>query len=153
MKKPEIIAGLRNAIERGSSIEQAVQTFVNAGYDITDVKDSASEISANQPAIPSTIPSQTSQPAQPQPTVQPPPQPRAKPTLQPIQIPSQTSQPAARQKVIFQPVGKSKSNIFLILAIIILVLIIFLLLGILLKDKIIEIVNSLFPIQNSSLAS
>ena len=37
----EIIAGLKNAVERGSTLEQAKQSFLNAGYSEQDVEDSA----------------------------------------------------------------------------------------------------------------
>lgn len=49
----EIIGGLRNAIERGASLEQAVQSFINAGYNPIEVKQAAqslSQISTLRPA-------------------------------------------------------------------------------------------------------
>lgn len=45
MERPEIVSGLKNAVERGYSIELAVQSFVNAGYNRQDVADSARIIS------------------------------------------------------------------------------------------------------------
>jgi hypothetical protein len=42
--KDEIIAGLKNAIERGESFEKAVQSFINAGYDSAEVREAAEEI-------------------------------------------------------------------------------------------------------------
>lgn len=36
--KEEIAMGIKNAIEGGSSLESAAQSFVNAGYDSNDVK-------------------------------------------------------------------------------------------------------------------
>ena len=41
----EIAAGLRNALERGSSLEKAMQTFVNAGYNPQEVKMAGQEFS------------------------------------------------------------------------------------------------------------
>jgi hypothetical protein len=41
MEKEEIISGLRNALDRGYSLDLAVQSFVNAGYSKQDVLDSA----------------------------------------------------------------------------------------------------------------
>lgn len=38
MAAEDIIAGLRNAIERGSTLEQAIQSFINAGYNPAEVK-------------------------------------------------------------------------------------------------------------------
>lgn len=39
--KDEIIGGLRNALERGSSPDVAVQSFINAGYNPIEVKQAA----------------------------------------------------------------------------------------------------------------
>lgn len=39
--KDDIAAGLKNAIERGYSLEQAVQSFINAGYNPIQVKQAA----------------------------------------------------------------------------------------------------------------
>ena len=52
-EKPEIIAGLKNAVERGYSLEQALQSFINSGYNKQDVLDSAKNIN---PAIISKMP-------------------------------------------------------------------------------------------------
>ncbi|MEM3405718.1 MAG: hypothetical protein QW117_01955 [Candidatus Pacearchaeota archaeon] len=41
MKKEDIIAGLKQAMERGESLEKAKLTFINAGYPVADVEDSA----------------------------------------------------------------------------------------------------------------
>ena len=41
MAREDIIAGLRNALERGFSLEQAVQSFINAGYYPMDVQEAA----------------------------------------------------------------------------------------------------------------
>lgn len=41
MERPEIIDGLKNAIDRGYSLEIAVSSFINAGYNQQDVLDSA----------------------------------------------------------------------------------------------------------------
>jgi len=42
MTKEEIAAGLKNALDRGSSIEDAVQSFVNSGYNANEVMEAAS---------------------------------------------------------------------------------------------------------------
>lgn len=52
----EISAGLRNAIERGESIEEAIQTFINAGYNPVEVKEAATLVSGvvslvNNPSV------------------------------------------------------------------------------------------------------
>ena len=42
--REDIFAGLRNAIERGATLEQAVQSFINAGYNPVEVKQAAESI-------------------------------------------------------------------------------------------------------------
>ncbi len=42
--KDEIIGGLRNALDRNETIEKAMQTFINAGYSATEVREAASMI-------------------------------------------------------------------------------------------------------------
>ena len=49
--KEEILSGLKNAIERGSSLESAMRSFINAGYSEVDVKDAAGLISAGDRGI------------------------------------------------------------------------------------------------------
>ena len=41
----EILAGIKNAIERGYSLEQAVQSFINAGYNAMEVRNIAETFS------------------------------------------------------------------------------------------------------------
>ncbi len=41
MYKPEIVAGLKNAMDRGVSLEEAIQSFINSGYSKDDVLESA----------------------------------------------------------------------------------------------------------------
>ena len=38
---PGIIGGIKNALERGSSIEKAKESFITAGYDAADVEEAA----------------------------------------------------------------------------------------------------------------
>ena len=52
---PGIIGGLKNAIERGSSLEKAKFTFISAGYDENDVEEAARTLmpaEAKKPAFP-----------------------------------------------------------------------------------------------------
>lgn len=44
MYRAEIIAGLKNTMDRGYTLEQAIQTFINAGYPKDDVLDSAERL-------------------------------------------------------------------------------------------------------------
>ncbi len=39
--KDEIVGGIRNALERGESLEQAVQSLINAGYHPSEVREAA----------------------------------------------------------------------------------------------------------------
>ncbi len=43
--RDEIQAGLRNAIERGFSLENAIQSFIGAGYNPVEVKEAAKSLS------------------------------------------------------------------------------------------------------------
>lgn len=43
--KEELIAGIRNALERGESLDQAVRSFINAGYHANDVNEAAGTFS------------------------------------------------------------------------------------------------------------
>jgi len=61
-EKQEIISGLRNAVERGYSLELAVQSFMSAGYSKQDVLDSAKILGYNSGGIISNLPA--SMPAQ-----------------------------------------------------------------------------------------
>ena len=47
----EIHAGIKNAIERGSSLEEAVQSFISAGYNPVEVKEAANSIGSGAGAI------------------------------------------------------------------------------------------------------
>lgn len=52
--REDIIRGLKNAIERGESLEKAMQSFVNAGYNFIEVKQAAqSMLGATQIISPS----------------------------------------------------------------------------------------------------
>ena len=60
----EMASGLRNALERGSSIESAVESFINAGYNPDEVREAARMITEGATALianPSPQP-QTTQP-------------------------------------------------------------------------------------------
>ena len=51
MTKDEIVSGLKNAVERGSTIEQAVQSFINAGYNPVEVRQAADFMSSGATSI------------------------------------------------------------------------------------------------------
>ena len=69
---PGIIGGLKNALERGSDLEKAKSTFINAGYDAGDVEEAAKalmpfdlkkQIKVSQPLIPTTAIQKMEKPA------------------------------------------------------------------------------------------
>lgn len=49
--KEEISSGIKNAIERGSSLEKAVQSFINAGYNPDEVNQAAAMVSQSTSEI------------------------------------------------------------------------------------------------------
>lgn len=49
--KEEIIGGLKNALERGSSLDSAAQSFINAGYNPSDVNEAARALSQGASSI------------------------------------------------------------------------------------------------------
>lgn len=71
--KEEILGGLRNALDRGESMEKAMQTFINAGYSAAEVRDAAGMISQSatgmlygiQPSSAPTTPTASPQNAKP----------------------------------------------------------------------------------------
>ena len=49
--RDEIIGGLRNAIERGATLEQAMRSFISAGYSQTEVQAAAELLSQGATTI------------------------------------------------------------------------------------------------------
>lgn len=56
MSDNEILGGLKNALERGQSLDSAVQTFINAGYNPKLVQEAATELSSGVTTITNSIP-------------------------------------------------------------------------------------------------
>lgn len=48
MVREDILGGLRNALERGETLEQARQSFINSGYPEKEVDEAALSLSAEQ---------------------------------------------------------------------------------------------------------
>jgi len=67
MAKEEIVASLQNAVNRGESLERAIQTMITAGYPAAEVQDSARYVGMGiigkmpQNSMPLQQPSQLSQ--------------------------------------------------------------------------------------------
>lgn len=57
--RDEIQSGIRNAIERGSTLEEAIQSFISAGYNPVEVKEAANSMGS----VSSTIVQQNKSPA------------------------------------------------------------------------------------------
>ncbi|MBI2629735.1 hypothetical protein HYW76_01410 [Candidatus Pacearchaeota archaeon] len=136
MQKPEIIGGLKRAVERGYSLEQAKRSLLNAGYSIEDVDDSADAISGVIGRLPSPeypILSNSSSLA----------------TLPPIPPKQPLVQPQFQQQTQVQPQIKPKKSVSgrKILIIFLIILFIALLGGlislIIFKDSVIDFINNL----------
>lgn len=79
--REDIVGGLRNALERGASLEQAIRSFMNAGYAETDVRDAAKLLEGGAitfalqqptrgaPALPQALPRAQPQPVKQQPVM------------------------------------------------------------------------------------
>jgi cobalamin biosynthesis Mg chelatase CobN len=51
MTKEEITYGLKRAIEKGDSLDLAVQSFINAGYNAAEVQAAASTVSSSASSL------------------------------------------------------------------------------------------------------
>lgn len=131
MVNEEILGGLRNALERGQTLDKAVQSFINAGYNSNDVKAAASKI--NQGASTMMQPSQPKEQKpeeKPSPTKPSVPQQKETPKTQPSPQPQteQTPKPKTslwkKIKHFISPVKMETRNLILIAVIVILLLVI-----------------------------
>jgi len=110
MERPDIMAGINQAVEKGESLEKAKQTFLDAGYSSQDVEDSVRAI--NSGVIPHFVNNTSNQQISPS----------AQPALQ--SSPSQSQQQVQIQTPSFQPAQESSGGrIFLIVLLIIILLI------------------------------
>ena len=128
-ERQDIISGIKQAIEHGSSIEQAKKSFLNAGYPLQDVEDSARVFSGvitqyPQQYTPQSVPQPSSQPVFSQKPIMP-------PTTNIVMSPNPNIQ------------KKSKSMLFIILLAVVLVLLLGTLVGMLFFK---EQLSSLFGI-------
>lgn len=133
--RDDIKGGIRNALDRGVTLEQAVKSFINAGYNESEVRQVAEEfgggaISMTGPQV--QAPSQKPQITQPQP-VQPPGQIPAR-----AQATTQSQLPAIRTKT-------KRSSIKIIILIMILVILFGVLAAtIFFRGQIIDFLTNLF---------
>lgn len=136
--REDIYGGLKNALERGATVEQAIQSMVNAGYNVSEVREVAGQISSAENSILESKPIVESS--------------KLSTTLSTASVP--TEKPAEKQKQFkqlsnqqtnFKQIGKKKNLAKIILLIaILLVLAGILLITILFKDKIIGFLTNLF---------
>ena len=97
MAVEEIFYGLKNAVSRGENLNDAVQSFINAGYDKDEVNEALKRISPNvQPAQRAMLPTLPSRPVEKMPAL--PELPKfeenpAQPVQQPMQMQKQIQLP------------------------------------------------------------
>ena len=145
MQKEEIIAGLKIAVEKGYSFEQAKRSFINAGYKQEDVEDSAAFLSSGVISMPSA--SEISKNYVPSNSFE------IKASQQPYQQNRQYTQgwqnqqaknsPQQNIQIQNQKVTRT-GKLVIILAIILFLLLLFLFATIFFKKQVSEILNSLF---------
>ena len=121
MVRMDIVAGLKNAIDRGYSLGQAQQTLINSGYNQQEVQEASSYLTGGQTNV-----------QQPQ-------------TQQPSGQPQQIQQPQTQPQQIKQQKPKKKFPLMLIFLIFILVVLVsFLVLSIVFKEDLVIIFQDLF---------
>lgn len=133
----EIISGLRNALERGFSLDDAVQSFINAGYNASEVREAAGSLSEGA----STLVSPTVQSQRPQAHSLP-----ALKSLPPKvefkqSFPALTAQPPQEGQIFRKPSQKSnsgKTKLVILLVLILMVLIGGIILLLLFKEQVVS---------------
>lgn len=122
MVREDIVAGLKNAVERGESLEEAKQSFISAGYSKEDVEEASSLIQSSSALLIG----------------------RGE-DIPPLKIQSQTIQQKPQLETLKEEkpvINKTKSNFKIILLIIVLLILIgILILTIVFKDKIIALIS------------
>ncbi|MEK6928850.1 MAG: hypothetical protein AABW65_02765 [Nanoarchaeota archaeon] len=126
--KEEIIGGLKNAIERGYSLEEAVQTFINAGYNPFEVNEVAKIINAGAISVLSPKKQDI--------------QPKTTSALSELSRPPETAFKNFPSSAAQEPGKKSNAPLITIL-IILIFLIILVLLGLLFGDKILKLFSKI----------
>lgn len=152
--KEEIIAGLKNAIERGSSLDAAAQSFISAGYNAQEVREAAAVLrggatnilnNVNRQPIP-----QQQVPVQPKPQqIQQPQQAKSFPAVQQPQQIQQPQQapldylPERSQNYDFSDNSSSKIAFIVLLILILLLLIGGIVLILIYKQEVIDFITGL----------
>lgn len=154
MVRDDILGGLQLALERGESLEQAMISFLNAGYPQKDIEEAAGalqnqigQMQMQQPAQTPQYSQQQMQPSQPAQTTQPAQQMQQSLQPQQVQQPVQQFQPGVPQQKVSN-YGNQKSSVIRIVLIAILAFVLVLLLGALVgifvfRDSIIDLFTKL----------
>jgi len=127
MMKDDILAGLKNAVGRGESLAEAVQSFINAGYTPQDVKESAESFSRG---IKPEFRTETAPEAEAE----------AKPEMP---SPSQPQQPSIQPAKQVKP-GKKNTTLIVLLIIALLILVGTAIVLVFYRQDIFNFINSLF---------
>ena len=143
MVREDVIAGIKNAIERGYSLEMARQSFINAGYPREEVEAAISAIQSGYVITEenvSTTPMQTYESPEAQPIARQP-SPSMQPTTQP------TTQPIYQETLVAKPKSSFVSNLegnwkIILLISLLAILVVVFILTIIFRE---EIVNWLTP--------
>jgi cobalamin biosynthesis Mg chelatase CobN len=129
MVRMDIVAGLKNAVDRGYSLGQAQQTLINSGYSQQEIQEASNYLTGGQTNVQQSQAQPTQSPGQPQ-------------TQQP-QV--QTQQPQVQTQQIQPKKPKKKFPLMLIFLVFILVVLVsFLVLSIIFKDDLIILFQDLF---------
>ena len=123
--REDIYGSLKNALERGATIEQAIRSLINSGYSESEVREVADQIT---PSALSTTSSQNTRPAS------------------TVPIAHQLPRPVSLQKTTFgQPLRRgNRTGTIILLVIILLILLSLLVLTIIFREKIVNFLLSLF---------
>ncbi|MCX6748845.1 MAG: hypothetical protein NT076_04540 [Candidatus Pacearchaeota archaeon] len=139
MQREEIISGIKQAVERGYSLEKAKASFINAGYSPQDVEDSAKVFFG----VSSSMPQFSSQ---------------KQVTSQALQVPIQQPKQKPMQQIILpspqqinvniipsRQGGKAMLVFIILLAIVLILLLAFLFATLLFKEELTAFLEPIFP--------
>jgi len=132
--RKDIYGGLKNALERGENLEQAVRSFINAGYPESEVRQTAQTLSSG---------TQISQ----QPFAkkkQLPPLPKNQLQGQTVQTPKAPPQTSQIQRTVKKQIRRKTDWRLIILGIVLFFLVLILVGSIFLKNQIIDFFSGLF---------
>jgi len=124
--REDIYGGLKNAMERGATLEQAINSFVNSGYNEAEVREAANNIGAVS-SLTSVAPTPKSQ----VPSISP----------QPKKFKSLPAQQPQVNKVIKK---SHRARKIVILVVILLILIGLLVFTIIFREKVVDLLTSFF---------